>query len=110
MPGGHVKNGIMAFVNGGSVPKFSKYVGVQEWANCVLLMFNLSASSKGQTYTNSFVGQPGGGMHVTYYLSDRSIILPPFVSCICLIRSGHLDMLLNECVRFSLVWSWFGSF
>jgi len=76
VPGGHVKNGIMAFVNGGSVPKFSKYVGVQEWANCVLLMFNLSASSKGQTYTNSFVGQPGGGMHVTYYLSDRSIILP----------------------------------
>jgi hypothetical protein len=68
VPGGRTKEGVMWYFSPSARPKFSKYVGVQEWRNAVFLMFNVVC---GNTYGNSFIDK-GGTMHVTYYLSERT--------------------------------------
>lgn len=42
----------MKFASPDARPKFSKYVGVQEWRNAVFLMFNVVS---GNAYGNSFI-------------------------------------------------------
>jgi hypothetical protein len=59
VPGGRTKDGVMNFASPDARPKFSKYVGVQEWRNAVFLMFNVVS---GNTYGNSFI--------------DKVVILP----------------------------------
>ncbi|EKX39092.1 hypothetical protein GUITHDRAFT_114750 [Guillardia theta CCMP2712] len=68
VPGGHVKAGVMEFVSPKCRPKFSKYVGVQEWKNAIFLMMNIAY---GNSYANTFIDMDSR-MQVTYYLSEKT--------------------------------------
>lgn len=74
VPGGHVKAGVMQFVSPRIVPRFSKYVGVQEWINAVFLMMNMVAGS----YDNAFT-KTKTGMQMSYFLSERTSPEAPIV-------------------------------
>jgi hypothetical protein len=75
VPGGRTKEGVMFYFSPSARPKFSKYVGVQEWRNAVFLMFNVVC---GNAYGNSFIDK-GSTMHVTYYLSERTRVDAPII-------------------------------
>mmetsp|Transcript_1588 Transcript_1588/g.3025 ORF Transcript_1588/g.3025 Transcript_1588/m.3025 type:complete len:201 (-) Transcript_1588:609-1211(-) len=42
------------FCEKGAVPRFSKYVGIQEWQNCIFLLMNVG----GDCYANTFTTVP----------------------------------------------------
>lgn len=64
MSNGHTKAGVMASLkrpSDASHAKFSKYSGVVEWRNAVLLWVNVG----GRDYANAFAD---GGQRMTWYI------------------------------------------
>lgn len=63
------KAAVMALSNGGTAPRFSKYVGAVEWRNCVYLWVNVGgAHSSEYEYPNTFSEQ---GRHMMWFGGSR---------------------------------------
>eukprot|EP00960_Hanusia_phi_P013071 381926-Hanusia_phi.AAC.3 len=77
----------MEFVSPKCRPKFSKYVGVQEWKNAIFLMMNIAY---GNSYANTFIDMESR-MQVTYYLSEKTKADAPIIQKLVKFSRSHVE-------------------
>ena len=73
MPDGYTKAAVMAELSETrALPRFSKYSGVVEWRNCVVLWVNVG----GKDYTNLFLE---GGRRMTWFAGSKHHMETPVI-------------------------------
>mmetsp|Transcript_30349 Transcript_30349/g.48330 ORF Transcript_30349/g.48330 Transcript_30349/m.48330 type:complete len:293 (+) Transcript_30349:4232-5110(+) len=52
-------------------PRFSKYSGIQQFKNCIVLFVNASPFDNRATYNNMFIKQPNGKLVMSWFAQSR---------------------------------------